>query len=609
MAPAFGYAADRFGRRSPMLVSMAVGPIFLLLFAMAPTFKKAFLYRFLQGASCGSMTIGKVYLADITDVTNEARVFCYVGLAMGLGVVVGPTLGGALSRGALQYPHSPFFDPNLSASARLFARFPYLLPCVLSAAVSAANVLLGCLLLEESHPQMRAQATPQPAVERLLPTREPDQPSAPALPPKLPLSASSAAPTCAALVPPACSRSTSEPAVGAQHGSTGWWCRLSLVRRTAVGTLQLVGPLSRRVSALRLARSSSQPLLAAQAASSAAPFEAEAVNPINTSDWVRQDGGHVEASSLELSRALLRRLSFATKPARQSSDRFSRTGGASERPLRPWEDAEARAHSASAAAGAVAPVTVGGQWLGAGAGPAALEQGSAASGWRAGEAVQEELALRERWRAFRSVQCVQIVFALTGNGYAEVLPVRMSASALHGGYQLCARTIGMSQAVGGLGLLVVVLVVFGRLVRAVGLRCTMQLGLFANVAVFLVPLAVDVKLGAARAAAIAAGGVPAPATAAGAVCASEGWLFAMFALAWAIRAFSLNCVRAAALPPHGPPAALHYSPPDGLTRCSGPPPPLTCLCPTRRTRARCSSQRPRCQEACSVSAWGSTRQR
>ena len=49
----------------------------------------------------GALTVGKLALSDVSDPTNEGRVFSFIGIAIGSGCITGPAIGGYLADGAL----------------------------------------------------------------------------------------------------------------------------------------------------------------------------------------------------------------------------------------------------------------------------------------------------------------------------------------------------------------------------------------------------------------------------------------------------------------------------------------------------------------------------
>ena len=143
-APLLGRLSDRLGRRPVLLLSVAgtfVG--FLLLgFAaplgqllanwVAPQAVNAvilgvlFLSRILDGLTGGNITVAQAYIADVTDEQNRAKGLGLIGAAFGLGFIIGPAAGGALSQ------------------------WGYGTPAFVAAAVSFSNLIAIFFLLPES---------------------------------------------------------------------------------------------------------------------------------------------------------------------------------------------------------------------------------------------------------------------------------------------------------------------------------------------------------------------------------------------------------------------------------------------------------------------------
>ena len=111
-APIIGNLSDRFGRRPVMLAAiLALGLDYLLQWG-APVFGWLIVGRLLAGVTGASFSAAYAYIADITPPEQRAASFGLVGLAFGVGFVVGPALGGLL--GAIE-PRLPFLVAALLA--------------------------------------------------------------------------------------------------------------------------------------------------------------------------------------------------------------------------------------------------------------------------------------------------------------------------------------------------------------------------------------------------------------------------------------------------------------------------------------------------------------
>ncbi len=128
-SPVIGSLSDRFGRRPLILASnIGLGLNYLLL-AWAPNLAWLFVGRLLSGITGASFGTASAYIADTTPPERRSEAFGMVGAAFGLGLVIGPGLGGLLS----------------DVSARL--------PFVVAGALSLANAAYGLLVLPESLPR------------------------------------------------------------------------------------------------------------------------------------------------------------------------------------------------------------------------------------------------------------------------------------------------------------------------------------------------------------------------------------------------------------------------------------------------------------------------
>lgn len=97
-APLLGSLSDRYGRRPVLLASLLGAAVDYLLMAFAPTLPLLFLGRVISGATSASIAVAHAYVADISDDKSRSGNFGLVAAALGVGIVAGPGLGGALAQ-------------------------------------------------------------------------------------------------------------------------------------------------------------------------------------------------------------------------------------------------------------------------------------------------------------------------------------------------------------------------------------------------------------------------------------------------------------------------------------------------------------------------------
>jgi DHA1 family tetracycline resistance protein-like MFS transporter len=103
-APLLGAWSDRHGRRPVLLVCLAGTAASYFLFGAAWSLAVLFAARLLSGFAGGSITAAQAYIADISEPRDRAKNFGLIGAAFGLGFILGPAMGGALSRISLSAP-------------------------------------------------------------------------------------------------------------------------------------------------------------------------------------------------------------------------------------------------------------------------------------------------------------------------------------------------------------------------------------------------------------------------------------------------------------------------------------------------------------------------
>ncbi len=135
-APVLGKLGDRYGRRPVLLVSLLGSAIGYVIFWLGGALWVLFLSRLIDGFTGGNMSTANAYIADVSRPEERARNFTLIGMAWGLGLVVGPAMGAVLGQLSLRAP------------------------AMVAAALSLLGVLLGLFLLPESLPREQRQNAP-----------------------------------------------------------------------------------------------------------------------------------------------------------------------------------------------------------------------------------------------------------------------------------------------------------------------------------------------------------------------------------------------------------------------------------------------------------------
>ena len=124
--PPLGHLSDRLGRRPVLLVSQMGTFAGFLMLAFSRTLWMVFAARIIDGLTAGNLTVAQAYIADVTDAENRTKSFGIIGIAFGLGFLVGPGISGFLATYGNTYPI--FAAAGLSLTSILCTYF--LLPSV-----------------------------------------------------------------------------------------------------------------------------------------------------------------------------------------------------------------------------------------------------------------------------------------------------------------------------------------------------------------------------------------------------------------------------------------------------------------------------------------------
>jgi MFS family permease len=138
--PVWGRLSDRIGRRPVLLWSVAATALGMIGLGVglihAPTIGWLFLARAWSGIATANLGTASAYIADVTKPEERAKGMGLIGMAFGLGFILGPGVGGALS--------------SISIAGRTGA-----VPCFVAAGLSVVNLAWTFVGLRESLPPER----------------------------------------------------------------------------------------------------------------------------------------------------------------------------------------------------------------------------------------------------------------------------------------------------------------------------------------------------------------------------------------------------------------------------------------------------------------------
>lgn len=105
--PWLGRLSDKYGRRSVILLSLFGNAISMVLFAVAAQLAMLpllFASRILAGVTAGNLGACQAAIADVTEKHERSAAMGRLGAGIGLGLIVGPFIGGQAGKFALWAP-------------------------------------------------------------------------------------------------------------------------------------------------------------------------------------------------------------------------------------------------------------------------------------------------------------------------------------------------------------------------------------------------------------------------------------------------------------------------------------------------------------------------
>lgn len=139
-APILGQLSDHFGRKKVLAFCLGGTALSYVVFALAIITRNIpllFASRILDGITGGNISVAQAAIADVSTPQNRAKNFGLMGMAFGVGFVIGPFLGGVLAE--------PKFVSWFNAAT----------PFWFAAILAAINTALVLLYLPETNKNLR----------------------------------------------------------------------------------------------------------------------------------------------------------------------------------------------------------------------------------------------------------------------------------------------------------------------------------------------------------------------------------------------------------------------------------------------------------------------
>jgi len=127
-SPILGALSDRYGRKPILLISIAGITLSYGMWFFAGAFWLLCVSRIIGGLMSGNISTATAVVADVTDQKNRSKGMALIGMAFGIGFIIGPALGGFTASIDLSemYPTLKEYGVNPFST-------PALIACVLSA--------------------------------------------------------------------------------------------------------------------------------------------------------------------------------------------------------------------------------------------------------------------------------------------------------------------------------------------------------------------------------------------------------------------------------------------------------------------------------------------
>ncbi len=135
-APILGALSDRYGRKPILMLSKVGTMIGYGILAVSNQYSLFLISRLVDGFTGGNISIARAYMADITTPEERPKGMAIIGIAFGVGFIIGPAIGGFLYS----------------------ATYHQAIPALVAASLSGLALLMTWLFLEEPTHRLAVEA-------------------------------------------------------------------------------------------------------------------------------------------------------------------------------------------------------------------------------------------------------------------------------------------------------------------------------------------------------------------------------------------------------------------------------------------------------------------